>query len=110
MMTKFPKKRILFSKYNNLSEIYDMKTKIKVKDIPSANYYYNSNKKVIERIINIKDTGPILSKNYSILGIKNNNNNNNNNNNKATLIKFKSGIIALKIPYLKLIKLYRERR
>ena len=103
-MTHFKKQKILFSKYNDLSKIYDLKSNKWMKTIPSPSYYYDSKRKVFEEIININDTGPILIKKYSVLGF----NDKDNNNEKAALVKFQSGFIALKIPYLKLFKLYKD--
>ena len=94
----------LYSKYNDLSKIYDINTNKLVEIIPSPNHYYDSEEGKIKKVIDKNNTGPILLKKYSILGI----NSNNNNDHKATLIKLKSGSIALKIPYVKLIIFYRE--
>ena len=104
-MTKSNKQNLLYSKYDDLSKIYDIASNKLIKTIPSPKYYYNSKKKSFEKIINKND--PIFIKNYSILGL--NNNNNNNNKNKASLIKLKSKIIALHIPYIKLFKLYEDK-
>ena len=92
-------KTLKFSKYNNLSEIYKFPNNKKViKKIPSPNLYYNAKYDIFRPIIH-KNDGKFT--NYSVLGLD-------NNNNKARLIKFETGVIALKIPYLKLITLYKE--
>ena len=91
-------KQIFYSKYNDLSKIYDMKTKMLIKIIPSPIHYFDCKENKIGKI-------PVnLLNKYSILGI---NKNNNNTNNRATLIKLKSGFIALKIPYMNIIKFNR---
>ena len=101
-MTEF-KNKILYSKYNNLSKIYDMNTNELIEIIPSSMYYYDSKKGQIKKDRVLDE----FVSNYSILGMNKNNNNNSNKciTDKANLIKLKSGYIALKIPYIKILKL-----
>ena len=95
-------KTLKFSKYNNLSEIYNFHNDENViKKIPSPELYYNAKYDVFRPIIHKRD-GEFT--NYSVLGLVNNI----NDNNKAMLIKFETGIVALRIPYLKLITLFKE--
>ena len=96
-------KTILFSKYNDLSEIYNHENKL-ININQSPNQYYNAYYNTFRPVID-KQLKQNLLDNYSILGLDNNNN---NNDDVARLIKFKSGFIALKIPYLKLITLYKD--
>ena len=89
---------ILYSKYNDLSKIYDLNSNKLILTIPSPNHYFDCEKK---RIIH-----PIYQySKYSILGL----NDNNDDDNKSHLIKLNSGIIALKIPFMKLFKFYMEK-
>ena len=99
-------KSIVISRYNDLSKIYDIKTNALYKIIPSPNYYYNFKQNCFVEIIDKKTKKNILKYDYSILGFDYNNNK--NNKNIPSLIKQKTGYIVLKIPYLKLIKLYKE--
>ena len=109
-------KRLLkFSKYNDLSKIYIINNPERVyKQIPSPDQYYNAQYDTFRPIVH-KNDGPFT--NYSILGLDDDNNNsssssssdsNSSDSKKATLIKFETGIIALKIPYSKLITLYND--
>ena len=96
--------QILYSKYTDLSKIYDLDSNKLMVTIPSPNYYYDVEEQKIKKIMDPMSENSV-AKNYSILGL---NNNNNNDNNKSSLIKLKSGFIALKIPYIKLFKFYVE--
>ena len=90
------KQLLLFSKYNELNKIYNNNNELFI-TLPSPNHYYDSKEKKIK---NINDDDNIIYEPYSILGL-------NNNNNNATLIKLESGIVAVKIPYMKLFELYK---
>ena len=105
-------KPLYMSKYNDLSKIYNINDDKKViKTIYSPKYYYNVRLRKIEKISNLIKNDNILVNNYSILGLNNNNNNNDNDDDdddKAKLLKLESGYIVLKIPYLRLFKIYKE--
>ena len=91
--------RIFYSKYNDLSKIYDINSNQLITVIPTANHYYDLKKIKKGKFKNIS--------NYSILGFKTHIINNNDYD-KAFLVKLKSGFIALKIPYMKLLRLYND--
>ena len=100
------KKQLLMSKYNDLGKIIDATDNNKVtKIIPSPHYYYEPRRNEFIQIVNDK-----IAIKYSILGLNNDddNNNINNDNAKPILIKLKTGDIALKIPYVELLKLFKE--
>lgn len=96
--------KILISNYNDLSKLYNIKDNKLYKVIPSPNHFYSTKRNRLYKVLNNKNKQKILIDNYSILGF----NNSSSDDNVARLIKFKSGRIVLKIPYLKLIKLYME--
>lgn len=87
---------ILISKYNDLSKIIDVTKKNKIiKIIPSPHHYYDLKKNRM-----MKDS---KSDHYSILDIYS------TNDNKPIIVKQKqSGFIALKIPYIESIPLFKD--
>ena len=91
------RRQLLMSKYNDLSKIIDARNDNKItKIIPSPHHYYDPAR---DKFIRDETRGVI---NYSILGL------NSINENKPTLIKLKSGVIALKIPYIQLFRLFKD--
>ena len=96
------KKNIYMSKYNDLSKIYDISNNKLFKTIPIPNSYYNSKYNKLMSIVYLRTV-----KSYSLLGL-NYDNIHDDLNKKSTLIKLRSGVIALRIPYTKLFKLYND--
>ena len=100
-------RRVMISKHYDLSKIYDVRTNKIYKVIPSPTMYFDSENNKLSEILSNTLREKIISENFSILGFDNAsvNSDNDDDNNVAHLIKFKTGHIALKIPYTKLIKL-----
>ena len=95
-------KILLVSKSNDLSKIFNAMYYNKLtKVIPSPHHYYDPQTDEFKKILTEREVT------YSILRVCNNNKKNNNNATTAKLVKLRSGFIALKIPYLKLIRLFK---
>ena len=97
--------RVLISKHYDLSKIYDIRTNKIYKVIPSPTLCFDSNRNKLTKILSNTVRKKIISENFSILGFDKDNANSDKNDNIAHLIKFKTGHIALKIPYTKIIEL-----
>ena len=95
-------KKVHVSKYNDLSNIYDINNGRLFKTLRVPNFYYNSKAKKIQRIVYLNTV-----KNYSLLGMTYGNIFDDFNK-KAILIKLRSGVVALRIPYVKLFRFYKE--
>ena len=91
------------SEHDDLSKIMDAMDNNKVtKIIPSPYHYYDPARNKFMKIISDNQARDVVD--YSLLGLKSND----YGGIKPALIKLKSGVVALKIPYIELLRLFKE--